>query len=274
VAAQRSHRRAPSPSELARRQLQSADEYVYRFHDPVVAAVAMLALQTKAIMQARPRRARDHSAVYRRRLELHPGKSARQATSHGTGSRRVTPTTARNRPYAQIAARNRALDAVSKMRRSSGMSLTKAAHDVGTTPDAVRRYAGSALEREGSRWVAKPNDKLLRRQFTKVIGPGGEPVEALVETRSFRQSSEIGKHNSDSSTFGSASTSPAVKREARARLASRHGKRAGLRAELYDGTIIDNPRFYGNPDGLQHLAVETDLVDLDFGSDAPTRFSR
>jgi hypothetical protein len=137
----------------------------------------------------------------------------------------------------------------------------------------VRRYAGSALERRGSRWVAKPNDRLLRRQFTTIIGPGGEPAEALVETQSFRQSSEIGKHNSDFSIFGSASTSPAAKREARARLVRRHGKRAGCRAELADGTFIDNPKFYGDPDGLQHLAAETDLSDLDYGSDPPTRFS-
>jgi hypothetical protein len=157
--------------------------------------------------------------------------------------------------------------------RRDGRSLTRAAREARTTGDAVRRYAGSALKREGSRWVAEPNDQLLRRQFTKAIGPGGEPVEALVETRSFRQSSEIGKHNSDFSVFGNASTSPAAKREARVRLAKRHGKRAGLRAELYDGTVIDNSRFYGDPDGLQHLAVEMDLSDLDYGSDAPTRFS-
>jgi hypothetical protein len=158
--------------------------------------------------------------------------------------------------------------------RRNGMSLTRAAREAGTTPDAVLRYAGSPLERQGSRWITKPNDRLLRRQFTKIIGPAGAPTDALVETRSFRQSSEIGRHNSDFSAFGSASTSPAAKREARARLVRRHGKRAGLRAELSDGTVIDNPRFYGDPDGLQHLAVETDLADLDYGSDAPTRFSR
>ena len=42
---------------------------------------------------------------------------------------------------------------------------------------------------------------------------------------------------------------------------------------LDDGTVIDNPKFYGDPDGLQHLAAETDLSDLDYGSDPPTRFS-
>jgi hypothetical protein len=232
----------------------------------------MFAFTTKAIMRARGARARDYSAIYRARLVRHPGKSARQATGHETRPRRVTPSTAGDRPYAQISARNRALDALSKMRRD-GMSLTRAAREARTTPDAVRRYADRALERRGSRWVAKLNDRLLRRQFTTIIGPGGEPAEALVETHSFRQSSEIGSHNADRSTFLSASASPVAKREARARLLRRHGKSAGRSATLDDGTIVTNPRFYGGSDGLQHLAAETDLSDLDYGSDAPTRFS-
>jgi hypothetical protein len=121
--------------------------------------------------------------------------------------------------------------------------------------------------------VAKPGDRLLRRQFTSIVGAHGEPAEALVETRSSRQASEIGRHNADISTFMSASVSPKAKREARSRLSHRHGKRAGLRAVLDDGTAVDDPRFYGDPDGLQHLAVETDLSDIDYGSDPPTRFS-
>jgi hypothetical protein len=157
--------------------------------------------------------------------------------------------------------------------RRDGVSLTRAARDARTTPDAVRRYAGSALERKGSRWVAKPGDRLLRRQFTTIVGPDGRPVEALVETRSFHRASEIGKHNSDISTFLSASASPVAKREARARLLLRHGESAGRSATLDDGTVANDPKFYGDPDGLQHLAVETDLSDLDYGSDPPTRFS-
>ena len=271
--APRSPRRTPSPSEIARRRFQVAAEHAYRFHDPTVAAVAMFAFTTKAVMHARGARARDYSAIYRARLVRHPGKSARQATGHETRPRRVTPSTAGDRPYAQIAARNRALDAVSKMRRN-GVSLTRAAREARTTPDAVRRYAGSALDRRGSRWVAKPSDRLLRRQLTTIVGQGGEPTEALVETHSSRQASEIGSHNADRSIFLSASASPVAKREARARLLRRHGKSAGRSATLDDGTVIDDPTFYGDSDGLQHLAAETDLSDLDYGSDAPTRFSR
>ncbi|MGA2805878.1 MAG: hypothetical protein ABSF89_16065 [Acidimicrobiales bacterium] len=256
----------------AGRQLQSVAEHAHRFHDSVVAAVAAVALTVGAIMQAEPGRTRDYVAIYRRRLERRPGKSAREATGHGTRSRRVTTTTAGDRRFAEVAARNRALDAVSRMRRD-GVSLTRGARDARTTPDAVRRYAGSALDRRGSRWVAKPSDRLLRRQFTTIVGPGGGPEEALVETRSSRQASEIGRHNADASIFFSASASPVAKREARARLVRRHGKRAGLRAVLSDGTIVTNPMFYGDPDGMEHLAAETDLSDLDYGSDPPTRFS-
>jgi len=147
-------------------------------------------------MHAQSGRRRDYPAIYRHRLELYPGKSARGATGHGTKPCRVTATTADDRRFAEVAARNGVLDAVSRMRRD-GVSLTSAARDAGTTPDAVRRYAGSALERRSSRWVAKPNDRLLRWQFTTIIGPGGEPTEALVETHSFRQSSEIGSDRLD-----------------------------------------------------------------------------
>lgn len=221
---------------------------------------------------ASARAPRNHSAVYRRRLELHPNRTAREATGHGTRQRPITRTPAGGRRSAEVATRNRTLDAVSRMRRD-GRSFTSAVREAGTTPDAVRRYAGSALERQSSRWVAKPGDRLLRRQFTSIVGAHGEPAEALVETRSSRQASEIGRHNADISTFMSASVSPKAKREARSRLSHRHGKRAGLRAVLDDGTAVDDPRFYGDPDGLQHLAVETDLSDIDYGSDPPTRFS-
>jgi hypothetical protein len=157
--------------------------------------------------------------------------------------------------------------------RRDGVSLTRGARDARTTPDAVRRYAGSALDRRGSRWVAKPSDRLLRRQLTTIVGPGGEPSEALVETHSSRQASEIGSHNADRSIFLSASASPVAKREARARLLRRHGKSAGRSATLDDDSVVNEPKFYGDPDGLQHLAAETDLSDLDYGSDPPTRFS-
>jgi hypothetical protein len=122
--------------------------------------------------------------------------------------------------------------------------------------------------------VAKPSDRLLRRQLTTIVGPGGEPTEALVETHSSRQASEIGSHNADRSIFLSASASPVAKREARARLLRRHGKSAGRSATLDDGTVIDDPTFYGDPEGLQHLAVETDLSATSARPSQPSRTDR
>jgi hypothetical protein len=223
-------------------------------------------------MLAAAARKRNYAAIYRARLVANPGKTARDATGHRTTERKVTSSTAGRRTQSEIAARDRALDALNQMRRH-GRSLTTASREARTTPDAVQRYAGAAIERRGSRWVAKPADRLLRRQYTAIIGPDGEPVEAPVETHSSHQASEVSKQNADRSTFGNARTSPPAKREARQRLLDRHGKPAGRRAQLPDGTVIDNPRFYGEPEGLEHLAVETDIADIDRGSDPPTGIS-
>jgi hypothetical protein len=51
--------------------------------------------------------------------------------------------------------RRKALDVLSLM-RGSGFSLTKAASFVGITVPAVQNQVGSALEKEGARWTAKP----------------------------------------------------------------------------------------------------------------------
>lgn len=59
-------------------------------------------------------------------------------------------------------ARGRALDALSKM-RSDGLSLQSAAKASGTMVNAVKRHAGSALERTDSgRIRAKKSDRLVR----------------------------------------------------------------------------------------------------------------
>jgi hypothetical protein len=59
-------------------------------------------------------------------------------------------------------ARSRALEALSRM-RSEGLSLRAAAKASGTTANAVRRHAGSALERTNNgRYRAKESDRLVR----------------------------------------------------------------------------------------------------------------
>jgi hypothetical protein len=185
---------------------------------------------------------------------------------HGTRPRRVTAANLSELPRSERETRRRSLDAVGRVR--NGVPLERAAREAGTTPDAVRRYAGPALEKQGGRWAAKPIDRLARRQVTTIIDPAtGRWVEAVVETSSSLQSSEIALHNSDIGAWLSARTSPAVKRKAKARIERRHGKRAGRRAFLPDGTVVDHPRFFGEPDGVIELSEEIDLGDLDYGSD-------
>jgi hypothetical protein len=87
------------------------------------------------------------------------------------------------------AARRAALDALNYI-RNDGLSLHAAAESAGTTPAAVLRYAGSALERHGGRYVAKPGDRLLRVMV--VLGSGG--IEHEVEVRGSRAASLIGTH--------------------------------------------------------------------------------
>jgi hypothetical protein len=59
-------------------------------------------------------------------------------------------------------ARGRALEAVQLMRRE-GFSLSRAATQAETTPNAVRRHAGRALEEDArGRYQAKPYDRMLR----------------------------------------------------------------------------------------------------------------
>jgi len=175
------------------------------------------------------------------------------------------------RRLSQVAANNRGLDALSRIRH--GESLAGAARNARTDPRTVKRNVGPALERRGGRWAAKPSDRLPRHQWTTVIAPDGGPALGLVETRSSRMASKVSAHNADTGVFESALSSPEAKREAQARLTARHGRRAGRRAVLTDGTEIRDPSFYGQPDGLQALHREIDLSDIDFGSDSPTRFS-
>jgi hypothetical protein len=48
--------------------------------------------------------------------------------------------------------------------RSDGLSLTRAAKQVHTTPETVRKYVGQALvQTAGGRYAATPSDRLTRR---------------------------------------------------------------------------------------------------------------
>ena len=167
----------------------------------------------------------------------------------------------------ELDTRDRALHAVAIARRD-GVSLKAAAREAGTDPRTVLRYAPSAFEKQGSRWRVKSSDRITRRQWTVVIGPTGAPTAGLVETKSSRMASEIGRHGADLSAVRSVRTAPDVRAEAVARLEARHGTRAGIRAFLNDDSVIANPQFFGRVPELVDAYDEIGLGDLDYGSSA------
>jgi len=167
----------------------------------------------------------------------------------------------------ELDTRDRVLHAVAIGRRDD-LSLKAAGKEAGTDPRTVLKYAPSAFEKQGSRWRVKPSDRITRRQWTAIIGPTGTPTAGLVETRSSKMASEIGRHSADLSAVLSVRTAPDVRAEAVARLESRHRVRAGIRAYLADGTVVANPKFFGHVASLVDAYDEIGLGDLDYGSSA------
>jgi hypothetical protein len=95
------------------------------------------------------------------------------------------------KPPADPLARERALDALSRM-RSEGLSRARAARLAQTTPETVLRYVGTALRRgRNGRYTAKPSDRLSRRMW--MLTADGK-VE--VKIRSSRRASEIAEYMS------------------------------------------------------------------------------
>jgi hypothetical protein len=88
----------------------------------------------------------------------------------------------------QREARHRAFDAIYEM-RSTGVSLQEAARRSGTTPAAVKSYAGEALEKEGPRYRATRSDRSYQRMA--VLSHEGV---TNVDTRGSRVRSTIARH--------------------------------------------------------------------------------
>ncbi len=105
---------------------------------------------------------RSYKSEYQRRIQkgLVRGLSSREAAGHKTKPAKAWQTQlpgVHNRP-----AYRRATEALSYM-RAEGLSLSKAASKARASPDAVLRYAGSALKRDSKgRWAPKPLDHLYR----------------------------------------------------------------------------------------------------------------
>ena len=84
-------------------------------------------------------------------------------------------------------ARERSLDALALRRR--GYSLRRAADLARTDPRTVRRHVGTALRKEGGRWVASPFDRIPREMT--VLTPSGPEV---VTVRDSRTASLLAEH--------------------------------------------------------------------------------
>jgi len=87
-----------------------------------------------------------------------------------------------------LAARGRSFEALRLMR--SGLSLTQAAPRAHTTPETVRKYVGSALNRlSNGRYIATRSDRFTRRVW--LLTPNGK-VEIAV--RGSRPASRVALH--------------------------------------------------------------------------------
>jgi hypothetical protein len=85
-------------------------------------------------------------------------------------------------------ARHRAFEALNEM-RSQGISLRKAAKEVGTSPATVHRYAGDSLVVVNGRYRATPSDRSYQR-MTVLSSEGLRDVD----TRGSRVRSLVGSH--------------------------------------------------------------------------------
>jgi hypothetical protein len=84
-----------------------------------------------------------------------------------------------------------ALEVVGRLRGDRRLSLAAVSRDVGIDPRTVRRYAGSALEKRGHKYVARGYDRLPRK--LKLFSEEEGYVEVF--TRSSKAASTISRHN-------------------------------------------------------------------------------
>lgn len=110
-------------------------------------------------------------------------------------SKRKTKVTRRKREHDAIPRNKReeedrldALAALALMRRE-GLSAASAAEAEGTTVKKIRKYAGSALRKRGTDYVAKPSDRFIRT-MTAIDAQGTRPIAI----RSSKAASKVGRY--------------------------------------------------------------------------------
>ena len=132
------------------------------------------------------RRVREElSPAYRRRIEnaQQRGKSLEAARGHATSPRRAPE----SRNVYGTLQYEKSLHVLARMR--AGDSLTEAARNEEISPDTVRRYVGSALQRDGRQFRPKPVDTLYRSM--EFLGPRGY---VFVEPANSREAAKIARY--------------------------------------------------------------------------------
>lgn len=125
---------------------------------------------------------------YRNALARRKGYSSWHAQQKTSKPIRGGKQFAAMRPAERLA-QAKALEVLSLMRREA-LPLTRAARRVGTTPNTVHRYAGTALARDrGARTRARTSDDLLARMPVLTIEGPRE-----LEVRGSRNRSLVGRH--------------------------------------------------------------------------------
>lgn len=97
-------------------------------------------------------------------------------------NKRLTPSEIEALPTRAREARQRALEALNRMRKE-GLSASATADRAGTTLDTVKKYAGHALRQtEDGRWEANPWDRIIR--LMKFPTPAGTKALDVRDSRS------------------------------------------------------------------------------------------
>jgi hypothetical protein len=116
-------------------------------------------------------------------------KKTKKRLSHRTRAPKVTRRFLEALTGAREDAYRRVLDALSLSRRDK-VSPTKAARATGTTLKTMRKYAPTAVELRGSRYIVTPSDRLPR--YMRMLTTQGETV---VRTTSSRTATLIADYN-------------------------------------------------------------------------------